>query len=98
MFRIILWVVILLLVTFFVVFNVEPKVNVHLLPGFTLVDIPLSLLIIVSFLLGLLFGSLLFFSQLLRARMRIHHLEGELKKTQSKTQEVSGSAQDSPTS
>jgi uncharacterized integral membrane protein len=98
MFRIILWVVILLLVTFFVVFNVEPKVKVHLFPGVSLVDIPLSLVIIVSFLLGLLLGALLFFPQLLRARMRINHLERELKKTQSKTQEVSESAPDSPAS
>lgn len=98
MFRIILWVVILLVVTFFVVFNVEPKVNVHLLPGFTLENIPLSLVIIVSFLLGLLFGALLFFPQLIKSKMRINHLEKELKKIQTQTKEVTEGAPDSPAS
>ncbi|MEZ0343859.1 MAG: LapA family protein [Caldimicrobium sp.] len=98
MFRLILWVIILLLVTFFVVFNVEPKVSVHLLPGFTLEGIPLSLVIIVSFLLGLLFGALIFFPQLIKAKMRINHLEKELKKIQSQAKEVTESAPDSPSS
>lgn len=98
MFRILLWVIMLLLVTFFVVFNVEPKVSVYLLPGFTLEGIPLALVIIVSFLLGLLFGSFIFFAQLLKAKMKINHLEKELKKIQYQAKEVSEGAPNSPAS
>ena len=36
MFKLLLWIILLLLVVFFVVFNVEPKVTVHLLPGVVL--------------------------------------------------------------
>ncbi len=56
MFKLIIWIILLLLVVFFVVFNVEPKVTVHLLPGVSLENIPLALVIIVSFVLGVLFG------------------------------------------
>ncbi len=98
MFRIILWIIILLLVTFFVIFNVEPKVSVHLLPGVSLEGMPLSLVIMVSFILGLLFGFLIFFPQLIKAKMRISHLEREIKKSQSQAKEVKESAPNSPTS
>ncbi len=70
MFKIILWIILLLLVVFFVVFNVEPKVTVRLLPGVALEDIPLALVIIVSFVLGLLFGLSFSLVQMLKRSLR----------------------------
>jgi putative membrane protein len=70
MFKLILWIIFLLLVVFFVVFNVEPKVTVHLLPGVALENIPLALVIIVSFVLGLLFGLSFFLVQMLKRSLR----------------------------
>lgn len=60
MFKLLLWIILLLLVVFFVVFNVEPKVTVHLLPGVVLENIPLALVIFLSFVLGVLFWVKLF--------------------------------------
>jgi len=60
MFKLLPWIILLLLVVFFVVFNVEPKVTVHLLPGVVLENIPLALVIIISFVLGVLFWVKLF--------------------------------------
>jgi len=60
MFKLLLWIILLLLVVFFVVFNVEPEVTVHLLPGVVLENIPLALVIIISFVLGVLFWVKLF--------------------------------------
>ncbi len=79
MLKIIIWVVIVLSITFFVVFNVEPKVKVSLLPGFTLEEIPLALVIIISFILGLLSGLLIFLSELLRSKLKLSKLEKEIK-------------------
>jgi putative membrane protein len=70
MFKLILWIILLLLVVFFVVFNVEPKVTVHLLPGVALETIPLALVIIVSFVLGLLFGLSFSLIQMLKRSLR----------------------------
>jgi len=70
MFKLILWIILLLLVVFFVVFNVEPKVTVHLLPGVALENIPLALVIIVSFVLGLLFGLSFSLVQMLKRSLR----------------------------
>jgi len=60
MFKLLPWIILLLLVVFFVVFNVEPKVTVHLLPGVVLENIPLALVIFLSFVLGVLFWVKLF--------------------------------------
>jgi len=75
LFRLILWVILILAVVFFVIFNVEPRVQVHLLPGFTLENIPLALVIIVSFILGLLAGVILSLSQIIKYKMKIRKLE-----------------------
>lgn len=69
--RLIIWIIITLLVVFFVVFNVEPKVNVYILPGVTLENIPLALVIIISFILGLLAGMLLFLSQIIKYQLEL---------------------------
>ncbi len=77
MLRLILWIVILLAVVFFVVFNVEPKVTVHLFPGVTLENVPLALVIIVSFVLGLLFGLTFALFQMLKRRITTSWKETE---------------------
>jgi len=86
-FRLILWIIILLIFTFFVVFNVEPKVTIHLFPGVSLEGMPLALVIIISFLLGLLSGALILFPKLLKANFKIGQLEKELKKRESQSTE-----------
>ncbi len=78
-FRLIFWIVIILLVAFFVIFNVEPKVQVHLFPGATLENIPLALVIIVSFILGLLSGVILSLSQVIKYKLKIRKLEKQEK-------------------
>lgn len=98
MLRIILWVILVLGITFFVVFNVEPKVTVHLFPGVSLEGMPLALVIIVSFLLGLLFGLLILFPQMIRAKLRESQLERELKSFKSSRSEEGESAQNRPNS
>lgn len=87
MFRLILWIIILLIFTFFVVFNVEPKVTIHLFPGVSLEGMPLALVIIISFLLGLLSGALILFPKLLKANIKISQLEKNLKKKESQSTE-----------
>ena len=79
MLKLLLWIVILLLVVLFVAFNVDPKVTVHLLPGISLEGIPLALVIIFSFVLGLLLGLLLVYPKLLKAKLQIYQLERKTK-------------------
>ncbi len=73
--RLILWIIVILLVAFFVIFNVEPKIKVHLLPGITLEDIPLALIIIISFILGLLSGIILFLGQLIKYQLELRKVK-----------------------
>ncbi len=73
--RLIVWIIITLLIVFFVIFNVEPRVQVHLLPGFTLENIPLALVIIVSFILGLLAGMILFLGQIIKYKLELRKLK-----------------------
>lgn len=82
MFRILIWIVILTYFAFFVVFNVDPKVKVHLLPGIILEDIPLALVIVFSFILGLLLGLLIVYTKLFRAQLRIYQLEKQVKEAE----------------
>jgi len=79
-FRLIFWVAIILLVAFFVIFNVEPKVEVHVVPGKTLHDIPLALVIIVSFVVGLLCGVVLSLSQIIKYKLETRKLKKEKEK------------------
>lgn len=69
--RIIIWILIILLITFFIVFNIEPKVRVYLFPGITLEDIPLALVIIISFILGLLSGMIIFLGQIVKYQLEL---------------------------
>ncbi|WP_038054816.1 LapA family protein [Thermodesulfobacterium hydrogeniphilum] len=78
-FRLILWIVIILLIVFFVIFNVEPRVQVHLFPGATLENIPLALVIIISFILGLLSGVILSLSQIIKYKLEIRKLQKQNK-------------------
>jgi len=96
MFRIILWLIIIVLITFFVVFNVEPKVDVHLFPSVTLQGMPLALVIILSFILGLLCGMLILLPELIRSKIKLSQLEKERSK--SSTSGEGFSAQDRPSS
>ncbi len=98
MLRIIFWIILVLGLTLFVVFNVEPKVTVHLLPGVSLEGMPLALVIMVSFLLGLLFGLLILFPQLYRARLRENQLTKELQGLKTVKPEDKENAKDSPNS
>jgi len=79
--RLILWIIVILLVVFFVIFNVEPKVKVHLFPGITLENIPLALVIIISFILGLLSGMILFLGQLIKYQLELRRVK---KQTQNR--------------
>ncbi|PMP60770.1 MAG: DUF1049 domain-containing protein [Caldimicrobium thiodismutans] len=96
MFRIILWLIIIILITFFVVFNVEPKVDVHLFPGVTLQGMPLALVIILSFILGLLCGMLILLPELIRSKIKLSQLEKERSKSSASGEGFS--AQDRPSS
>ncbi len=78
-FRLILWIIIILCVVFFVVFNVEPRVQVHLFPGMTIQNIPLAIVIIVSFVFGLLCGVILSLSQVIKYKMQLRKLNKKLK-------------------
>ncbi len=69
--RLIIWIIITLFIVLFVVFNVEPKVNVYILPGVTLENIPLALVIIISFILGLLAGMILFLGQIIKYQLEL---------------------------
>ncbi len=80
-FRLIFWIIIILIVAFFVVFNVQPQVKVHILPGFTLENIPLALVIIISFILGMLSGVILSLSQVIKYKLEIRKLKKEQKFT-----------------
>ncbi|MFN4131475.1 MAG: lipopolysaccharide assembly protein LapA domain-containing protein [Caldimicrobium sp.] len=75
MIKLLLWIIFLILIVLFVVFNVDPKVTVHLLPGVSLEGIPLALVIIFSFILGFLLGLLLVYPQLLKAKFKIYQWE-----------------------
>ncbi len=70
-FRLIVWILIILLIVFFIVFNIEPKVKVYLFPGVILEDIPLALVIIISFVLGLLSGIILFLGQIIKYELEL---------------------------
>ena len=96
MFRIILWLIIIILITFFVVFNVEPKVDVHLFPGVTLQGMPLALVIILSFILGFLCGMLILLPQLIKSKIKLSQLEKERSKSSASGEGFS--AQDRPSS
>lgn len=75
MLKLLVWIILLILVVLFVVFNVDPKVNVYLLPGVSLEGIPLALVIIFSFLIGLLLGLLIIYPQLLKAKFKLYQME-----------------------
>ncbi|MCD6489645.1 MAG: LapA family protein [Thermodesulfobacterium sp.] len=91
--RLIIWIIITLSVVFFVVFNVEPKVQVHLLPGVTLENIPLALVIIISFILGLLAGMILFLGQIIKYQLELRKVKKE-KLTETKKDISGGSYED----
>ncbi|MCU4138866.1 MAG: hypothetical protein MW689_000655 [Thermodesulfobacteria bacterium] len=76
-FRLIIWIIITLLIVFFVVFNIEPRVQVHLFPGMTLENIPLALVIIISFILGLLAGMILFLGQIIKYQLELRRVKKE---------------------
>ncbi|MGC9109337.1 MAG: LapA family protein [Caldimicrobium sp.] len=96
MFRIILWLIIIILITFFVVFNVEPKVDVHLFPGVTLQAMPLALVIILSFILGFLCGMLILLPQLIKSKIKLSQFEKERSKSSTSGEGLG--AQDRPSS
>ncbi|MFN3920920.1 MAG: lipopolysaccharide assembly protein LapA domain-containing protein [Caldimicrobium sp.] len=75
MIKLLLWIIFLILIVLFVVFNVDPKVSVRLLPGVSLEGIPLALVIIFSFILGFLLGLLLVYPQLLKAKFKMYQWE-----------------------
>jgi len=79
MFRLIVWLILILVVVFFVVFNVDPKVKLHLLPGVTLENIPLALVIIISFTLGVLFGIMVSITQMIKLKLEIRKLQKEVE-------------------
>lgn len=81
MFKFFLWIIILILVVLFVAFNIDPKVTVRLLPGISLTEVPLALVIIFSFLLGLLLGLLLLYPKLLKTNYQLHRLEKKLRES-----------------
>jgi len=83
--RLILWILIILCVAFFVIFNVEPKVTLHLFPGFTIQNIPLALVIIISFVLGLLAGVIFSLGQVIKYKMKLRRLSKELKEASKET-------------
>jgi uncharacterized integral membrane protein len=87
--RLIIWIIIILLIVFFVIFNVEPKVNVHILPGATLENIPLSLVIIISFILGLLSGMMLFLGQIIKYKLELRRAKKQ-EYTEKKTETLGG--------
>ena len=91
--RLIIRIIITLSVVFFVVFNVEPKVQVHLLPGVTLENIPLALVIIISFILGLLAGMILFLGQIIKYQLELRKVKKE-KLTETKKDISGGSYED----
>ncbi|GEM_PF-710777 len=78
--RLVFWVAIILLVAFFVIFNVEPRVEVHVLPGKSIQDIPLALVIIISFVAGLLSGVILSLSQIIKYKLEGRRLRKEKEK------------------
>jgi len=88
--RLIIWIIIILLIVFFVVFNVEPKVNVYILPGVTLENIPLALVIILSFILGLLSGMILFLGQIIKYQLELRK-EKKRKNIELETRSSGGS-------
>jgi len=78
--RLIIWILIVLLIVFFVIFNVEPKVKVTLFPGVFLRNIPLALVIIISFFIGLLSGALISFTQIVKHKLELRKLKKQLEK------------------
>lgn len=75
--RLIFWIIIILIITFFIIFNVEPRVNIFILPGITLKDMPLALVIIISIILGFISGLLVAFSKIIILQRKIKQLEKE---------------------
>lgn len=84
--RLLGWLFILIFVLFFTVFNFEPKVMVTLFPGVYLENIPLAVVIIISFVLGLLSGLIITFIQALKNRLKLEKL---LKEKQDRSQDLS---------
>ena len=78
--RIIFWIAIILVIAFFVIFNIEPRVEVHLLPGKKIENIPLALVIIISFVIGLLSGVLFSFSQIIKYKLENRKIRKEKEK------------------
>ncbi len=87
LFRLVLWIAIILIIVFFVIFNVEPKVEVTLFPGVVLQNIPLALVIIISFFIGLLCGALISFTQIVKHKLELRKLRKQLEKTEKKESE-----------
>ncbi len=84
MFRLLIWIIFLVLFALFIAFNINPKVTVSLFPGVALQDIPLALVIIFSFILGLLSGLLIIYPKLFRSQLKAHQLEKRLKELEKK--------------
>lgn len=78
-FRLLAWLLILVFVLFFVVFNFEPKVVVTIFPGVYLENVPLAVVIIISFILGLLLGLMIAFIQILKYKLQLEKLSKEIK-------------------
>jgi len=78
-FRFLAWLLILVFVLFFVVFNFEPKVVVKIFPGVYLENVPLAVVIIISFILGLLLGLMIAFIQILKYKLQLEKLSKEIK-------------------
>lgn len=72
--RLLGWLFILIFVLFFTVFNFEPKVVVILFPGVYLENVPLAVVIIISFVLGLLAGLIITLVQVLKYRLQLEKL------------------------
>lgn len=85
--RLILWIIIILFIVFFVIFNVEPKVNIHLFPGVILENIPLALVIFISFILGLLSGIILSLGQIIKYQLEIRKAK---KKSHTEQKQIEG--------
>lgn len=86
MLKLLVWIIFIILFALFIAFNVYPKVTVTLFPGASLQDIPLALVIIFSFILGLLSGLLVIYPKLLRFQLKIHQLEKKVRELERSSQ------------
>lgn len=75
--RLIIWIIFTLLVVFFVIFNFEPKVQVYFFPGVVLENIPLALVIVISFILGLLAGIILLLGEVIKYKWELRKIKKE---------------------